>query len=214
MQISSLLGGADQLLPTFLSDLYRWGRSYVLRSTKLGAFEVLNYESTLEIMDVEGKHGKFNKVEKVRFIQNNLVAVQDQLWGFKKSITDYKCSPGAPVDFYQVGYKTYVVISLREVKSKDDEEVFNFQWHLCGKPVMRFGFWETNIDRFTHDLHLKIIFPEERPPIRLWMIEANHNRTIELDKTKLTQLPDKRWQITWESNSPRLNETYTMKWDW
>ena len=36
----------------------------------------------------------------------------------------------------------------------------------------------------------------------------------ELDEKNLTQLPDKRWQITWEKKNPRLHEHYILKWEW
>ena len=28
------------------------------------------------------------------------------------------------------------------------------------------------------------------------------------------QLPDGRWQVTWEIDNPRLNERYILKWGW
>ena len=206
--------GPEQLIIPILSDMYQWGKSYVRRLRKPGMYEVLNYESALEILDDEGREGRFSKMEKVRFLQDNVIAIQDQVWGIKNSISDYGCSPGLPVDFYQSGHKTYVIISLREIKSKDDLEILNFEWKLKGKPVKKFGYWETFINRSTNNLEIKIIYPKHRPPIRVWVVERNKKKTIELNEKNLTQLPDKRWQIVWEKKNPRLYENYTMKWKW
>ena len=206
--------GLDQLIIPILSDLYQWGKSYMQRLRKPGMYEVLNYESTLEILDSEGITGIVKKVEKVKFLQDNIIAIQDQVWGINHSISDYICSPGLPVDFYQSGYKTYVIVSLREVKNKGDIEILNFEWKLEGKPVRKYGYWETFIDRSTNNLNVKIIFPPNRPPIRVWGIERNKKNTIELDEKSLTQLPDRRWQIVWDKKNPRLYENYTIKWEW
>ena len=206
--------GPEQLIIPILSDMYQWGKSYVQRLRKPGMYEVLNYESTLEILDDKGREGKFSKMEKVRFLQNNVIAIQDQVWGIKNSINDYECSPGLPVDFHQSGHKTYVIISLREIKSKDDIEEFNFQWKFEGKPIRKYGYWETFINRSTNNLEIKIIYPKHHPPIRVWIIARNKKKTIELDGSNLTQLPNKRWQIVWEKKNPRLYENYTIKWEW
>ena len=206
--------GPEQLIIPILSDMYQWGKAYVQRLRKPGMYEVLNYESTLGILDDEGRMGLVRKVEEVRFLQDNIIAIQDQVWGINNSISDYICSPGLPVDFYQSGHKTYVIISLREIKSKDDLEEYYFQWNLEGKPVKKYGYWETFINRSTTNLKIMILYPKHRPPIRVWVVEQNKKKTIELNEKNLTQLPDKRWQIVWEKKNPRLYENYTIKWEW
>ena len=177
-------------------------------------YEVLDYKSTLEIMDPRGMVGKFQKSERVRFLQDNVIAIQDQLWGIKKNIYDYKCSPGIPVDFYESGHKTLVVISLREIYSKKDEHELNMQWYLKGDPIGKIGSWETFINQYTHKITLSIVFPADRPPVRIWATEGNRKRIIELSKNALSRLPDKQWQITWEKKNPVMCETYTIKWEW
>ncbi|MFW6116851.1 MAG: hypothetical protein ACOC6F_03910, partial [bacterium] len=94
------------------------GRSY------RGLYEVLEYESTLELRDCEGKTAIFTKREKVRYLQDNVIAYQDQAWGDEESLLDYRCTPGTPVDRYRSGYKTYILISRREVKDKGDVDEF------------------------------------------------------------------------------------------
>jgi len=214
MAIQLFSGEANQIIFALLCDLYSWGKSWINQISKPGMYEVLEYESTLEILDNEGRVGKFNKVEKVKFLQNNIIAIQDQVWGYKKEITNYECSPGVPVDFYTFGHKTFVVISLREVKSKNDEEQLIMQWDIKGKPIGSQGFWETYIDSYTSLMNQKIIFPKKRPPISIWVVEGKHKKNVELDKNKITQLPDKRWQIIWIKKNPRLNETYVIMWKW
>jgi len=50
-----------------------------------GMYEVLEYESTLELKDRAGKRATFKKREKVRYLQDNIIAYQDQAWGMARS---------------------------------------------------------------------------------------------------------------------------------
>ena len=177
-------------------------------------YEVMDYQSTLEILDPRGMVAKFNKTEKVRFLQDNVIAIQDQLWGVNKRIFDYKCTPGVPVDFYTSGHKTLVIISLREIQSKGDGLDLNMQWYLKGDRIGKKGIWETYVNQYTRKIKLNILFPEERPPIRVWIKEGNRKKVIEIEKNTITKLPDKQWQLTWEKKNPILYETYSMKWEW
>jgi hypothetical protein len=104
------------------------GRSY------RGLYEVLEYESTLELKDREGKKAAFKKREKVRYLRNNVIAYQDQAWGDGEILLDYSCSPGTPVDRYRSGYKTYILISRREVKDKGDIDEFFSGYGLTVQP--------------------------------------------------------------------------------
>ena len=206
--------GPEQIIIPILSDLYSWGKSTIQKLRKPGMYDVLNYESTLEIIDPRGMVGKFQKCERVRFLQDNVIAIQDQVWGFNKDIFDYKCSPGVPVDFHEVGHKTLIVISLREVRSKNDEIDLNMQWYLKGNSIEKTGTWETYINQSTNQLNLSIIFPVERPPIRVWINEGNRKRSLDLDKNYLLRLPNNQWKISWEKKNPRIFETYSLNWEW
>ena len=78
-----------------------------------GMYEVVEYESVLELKDKRGKKASFQKREKVRFRQNNIIAYQDNAWGDGKILIDYRCSPGVVVDSYRPAQKTFLLISLR-----------------------------------------------------------------------------------------------------
>ncbi len=63
-----------------------------------GMYEVLEYESVLELKDDVGKEAKFRKRELVRYRQNNIIAYQDHAWGDGEILIDYRCTPGVVVD--------------------------------------------------------------------------------------------------------------------
>jgi hypothetical protein len=49
-------------------------------SAEEGMYEVLAYESTLELLDDRGLRARFQKHERIRYLQSNIIAYQDQAW--------------------------------------------------------------------------------------------------------------------------------------
>lgn len=179
-----------------------------------GLYEVLEYETTLEILDPQGKEATVHKHQKVRYLQDNIIAYQDQAWGDGDILIDYKCIPGVPVDRYRSGHKTHILISLREVKCKGDIDDFDIQWRWKEGFLTSTGFWGTRIDHKTKFVKVEIIFPQSRPPLSVFVTESNRKRTQKLGETHKKKLPDGRWMVVWQHYRPQLFETYLLVWEW
>jgi len=179
-----------------------------------GLYEVLEYESTLELQDEKGQKAGFQKRELVRYRQNNIIAYQDHAWGDGDILLDYCCSPGVVVDRYRPGQKTILLISLRETKGRGDVDEFNISWKLNDSFVREHELWETEILHKTKQLKVKIIFPAGRLPRRAWIEEHLRRRRRLLGPESIHSLHDGRWQLSWRSDTPRLNERYQVHWEW
>src|SRR5258708_2698203 len=82
-------------------------------------YEILEYESTLELLDTQGKNAIFHKHQRVKFMQDNIIAFQDYAWGEGTNIfASYCCEPGVVVDRYQDGDRWNILISLRGTKHR------------------------------------------------------------------------------------------------
>src|SRR4051794_36852337 len=53
----------------------------VIGGQRTGMYEILVYESTLELLDPQGKNAVFHKHQRVKFQQDNIIAFQDYAWG-------------------------------------------------------------------------------------------------------------------------------------
>jgi hypothetical protein len=189
--------------------------SKVMRgSAHEGMYRVLNYESTLEILDVSGKRALFEKQKKIQYLQDNIIAYQDCAWGDGKILLNYKNHPGKAVDRYRSGYKTYILLALHEIKNSGDVDDFRISWGIKDGFLTPDGFWETNISQKTKQLSMNLIFPNKRFPKRVTVEESNHRKTHIITRNERIVLPDGRLKINWEKKNPRLYETYLMKWLW
>jgi hypothetical protein len=177
-------------------------------------YETLQYESTLEIHNNQGTRATFKKQKNIRYLQDGIIAFQDYAWGDGEILLNYRTSRGKAVDRYRAGFKTYVLISLREVKNKGDVDEFNIQWNIRNGFLTEDGYWSTDVSQRTKHLKANIIFPKSRPPLRLMLEESNGKRTRELGSESKKRLPDGRWRATWETNAPRLYEVYVLRWIW
>ena len=209
--IATLLG-----LPwiDILADVWKFGRQVLRGMTNEGMYEVLDYESTLELKDKEGEKATLRKRERVRYLQDNIIAYQDQAWGDGKILQDYRSSPGTPVDQYRAGHKTYVLISLRELREKGNVDEFNIEWTLLDGFLKKNGFWGTAINHKTKKIRVHISLPKDRPPIKTSISETNLQRTHALGEESRRKMPDGRWMISWEKKNPKLYENYVLNWEW
>ncbi len=203
-------------LPWFeiAGELWKIGRKVMRGLANEGMYEVLEYESTLELHDREGKKATYKKRQKVRYLQNNIIAFEDQAWGDGEILIDYQCTPGTPVDRYRLDYKTFILISLREVKNRGDVDEFNIKWGIRKGFLRQSEQWGTEVRRRIKNLKVTVIFPKTRPPLRWAIVEHTRRKTHILRKDSRRQLPDGRWRVTWEKQKPRLYETYILKWEW
>jgi hypothetical protein len=179
-----------------------------------GGYEVLEYESTLEIQDSKGTKATFSKIKKVRYLQDNIIAFLDYAWGDGNMLLNYRTNRGKPVDRYRSGYKTYILLSLREVKNRGDIDEYNIQWDIRRGFLTKDGYWGTDVSQPTKHLKINIIFHKSRPPLHLTLEENQRQRTCTLSNEAKKELPDGRWMVTWETNNPRLYELYVLRWIW
>jgi len=200
--------------PEILGSTWKYGKRLFRGLSHEGMYEVLEYESTLELLDKKGAKARFKKRKKVRYLQDNIIAFHDYAWGDGDILKAYQCTPGKKVDQYRSGYKTYTLISLREVKSREDVDEFNIQWDMKNSFLLPDYFWDTDISHRTKEIKINIIFPKERHPKRVILFETNLHQTTVLGHKYKKVLPDGRLRVTWEKKKPRLYEHYLMKWDW
>src|SRR5438270_1157897 len=197
-----------------LINLYRSLRQLVEHESHEGLYEVLEYDATLELEDTKGETALFKKRLRVKFLQDYVLAFQDYVWGDGDVLVDYHCSPGIVVDRYQEGNRWNVLISLRQTKSSGDIEDFYIERTVKGGFTKADEWWQAEMQNQTDWLKLSVIFPKERHPERAMLVERQRDRTTPLDTTHITDLPDGRQILSWETNKPRRFETYMLKWRW
>ena len=180
----------------------------------VGIYEILDYDSTLELCDAEGHKAVFKRFQKVRFLQDNVTSYQDHAWGDGEIFGDYICAPGVVADKYQEGERWNILISLRETKSRGDVEDIYIERTVIDGFTQQHEWRQTAVWHPTHRLRLAVIFPEERHCKRAILQIRRTNQTIELDNSAFRLLGDGRQMVTWETKNPGVAEVFTLRWVW
>ncbi len=179
-----------------------------------GLYKVQNHHSTLELKDGRGLTAIFSKRQTVEFLQDAVVAIEDQAWGDGDLFAKYHCTPGVVVDRYKEGYRWKILISLRETKYKGDIE------HIAIDRIVKNGFtnnpgnFQTQIDHPTKSLSISVIFPRTGLPRKVTLIEQDARRSKVLDGTYAIALSGGRVEYRYHEKHPRMYEGYIMKWEW
>jgi hypothetical protein len=177
-------------------------------------YEILDYESTWELLDTAGHLAVFHKRQRVKFLQNNIIAFEDYAWGDGEIFVDYKCAPGVVVDRYREGDRWNILISLRSTKNKNDIEEFYIERTVKAGFVHREEWQQAEIRRRTRRLQMNVIFPQGRPCQQAVLTQRSHTRPTVLGPEHFRCLPDGRQLLTWETTHVCAYDIYTLKWHW
>jgi hypothetical protein len=194
-------------------DLLRYLYAWLRPPQPEGIYEILDYDSTLEICDPEGTEAVFRRQQQVRFLQDNVLAIEDYVWG-DGQIARYTCSPGAIVDQYREGDRWNIVISLRETKSKGEVADFYIERTLMDGFTKDEEWWQVELRHTTRRLKLTAIFPKERHCRRAVMARRSRHQATVLGPEHFTDLPDGRQAVTWQAQGIQRFEIFTLKWTW
>lgn len=197
---------------TALLDIYELIRQWWPGNTDM--YEILDYESTWEMLDTEGRIAIFRKRQRVKFLQNNIIAFEDYAWGDGEIFVDYKCAPGVVVDRYREGDRWNILISLRGTKNKDDVEEFYIERTVKNGFTNSEEWQQAEIRRRTKRLQMNVIFPSGRPCRTAVINQRSQNRPVVLGPEHFRTLPDGRQLLTWETSQVRSYDVYTLKWQW
>ena len=208
-----LTGDAAKLLKELLEGVRRLYGHLASRRSQ-GIYEVLDHDTTLELVDPAGKVAIVERRQKVRFLQDHVVAIADYAWGDGRIFAEYACSPGVPVDTYNHGSRHTVLISLREAKSRGDVLRFKIHRKILRGFTKRNEWWETEIYHRAKHLKVAVIFPQDRRFRRASVTQHSTNKTIALGPQHLRFLSDGRQKLTWEIAKPKLHDRYILKWVW
>ena len=179
-----------------------------------GLYEILSYESSLDLTDAQGKRAIVRKQQRVRFLQNDIAAFQDFAYGDGQIFAGYKVSPGVAADRYRDGDRWHVLISLRATKNRGDVEDFLLERTIEDGFKNEEEWWQVELRHPTRWLRLSIVFPKERPCRSASLVQRSRHRTWELGPEHFTKLPDGHQQLRWETVNIRPLEVYTVRWTW
>lgn len=212
--VSLIFGSIFANWQAIWSRLARLVKRLFKRRTNRGLYEILSYDVTLDLPDPTGKTAVFRRRQKVRFLQDHVIAYQDEAWGDGDVLAGYRCSPGVPVDQFKTGSRHLILISLRETKNRGDIVEFNIERTVKNGFTQNAEWLEAETCYPTRRLRVQIVFPEGRECQGAKLIERRRDRSTELGQKYFGKRRDGRQTLTWLKKRPVQGESYTISWVW
>jgi hypothetical protein len=199
-----------RLLLSLARQLYAW----LAQWRNMGMYRILDYDTTLKLLDARGHSAVVYKRQRVRFLQDHILVFQDYAWGEGELFANYKCAPGVVVDRYQAGDRWHILISLRQSKRKGDVEEFYSERTVKGGFTHAEEWFQVEIRHRTDRLRLAVVFPKKRAGRRAVLWQRSSHGTLELGREAFVDLPDGRQLVSWETVKVTPLDVFTLRWQW
>lgn len=176
-------------------------------------YELLSHDFVLELRD-SGKDGFLTRTARIRFLQDQVIALHDRVWGEGDLSPARYAGPGAVVDqFVGEDRQHYTLVSLREPKRRGETATVEVAHLFRGMFSHRKTGFDVDVDRPTRNLRVEIRFPSLRPPSEAWLIEKRTGNVSRLTGANLVR-GGRGARIVWRCRRPRLRECYRTEWRW
>jgi hypothetical protein len=177
-------------------------------------YEVLRHVFVLTLLDSSGKRAIFERREKIRFLQDNVIALYDHAWGDGQMFIGYRVTPGKAVDRFKMGARYQTLISLRETKQRGDTFNYRMRQRIIDGFTAQEEWLEVEVDHPTRLVRVTILFPKDRPCQLVRIIEASTNREVGSSRPRVSRQTNGRTCLVWSISRPRLGERYVVNWLW
>lgn len=176
-------------------------------------YDVLDFELGLKLLDAGGRSAEVIRVERLRFHQDGVMGIYHQIWG-EGELQDYQVEPGVVADRFSVGPRTFILISLREVKNRGDELTLTTCRRVSLGWTQSEEWLEAALSHRTAKITLKVTFPKGRPPTSAELVELPAGNRARIERTRWTTDQSGCTTIRLTRKRPQVGSSYVLRWTW
>ncbi len=172
-------------------------------------YRILSYRSVVSFDSPAGQYALVQRTQRVRFLQNDVRAVLDHVWGDGVPIAHYDHSAGQLEENFVDRNMRHLVIGLRRRARRGDVRTFQVERLAIAGFAAADEWLETVIDHPTDALSREVRFPIERP-CRWAELHAGSVRM----RIPVRRGHDGRTGIRFRVYRPVENLSYCLHWRW
>lgn len=172
-------------------------------------YRVLSYHSVISFDSPAGQYALVRRTQRVRFLQHDVRAVLDHVWGDGVPIAHYDHNSGQLEDTFVDRGIRHLVIGLLRRAQRGDVRTFQVEQLAIAGFAAADEWLETKIDHPTDVLSREVRFPIERP-CRWAELHAGPVRMI----IPVRRGRDGRTRIRFRVYRPVENLSYCLHWRW
>jgi hypothetical protein len=170
-------------------------------------YEILDYDVTLTIHDVEGMRATFERSQEVRFLQQGVAGVLDHAWGTGVAMSGYHNDAGGLEDSFRDDGRQHMVIALKRAMGLGERLKFRVARSTMASFATEEQRWmDTTIDHPIWRLRVGVTFPRERP-VQSAVIEHAGGRV----SLPVQRLRDERTAVHFVTPAARAYVPYVIR---
>ena len=177
-------------------------------------YKLLRTENTWDLCDPQGNKVIGTKKRKVRFLQDEVLAMHDHYESPGRISAFESLAPRQydQVDDFVVGGKQYFLISLRRFWRRNEETEIEFRRTLEGSFTNPRESVSVTVEEEVDELVMTVIWPDAHTPSRVFL-ERNRQQDEEFDPEKLPRNEEGRCYLH-RTFVPHRGDRISITWDW
>ncbi len=176
-----------------------------------GLYEVVNYKAILELKDTDGHKAVYTKMERVRFLTDNVSTIYDYSWSDGQSFANHSVYPGRIIDRQSIGSRYKTMIALPTPKNKGDYLTLRVRRLVRDGLADKQCWLEAEVCHRTELMTLMVVLPRERSVNKAYLM-AQQSQTVV--PVRVTIDREGRQKLRHVVRSPKVGDRYTLQWHW
>jgi len=175
----------------------------------MSPYEILDYDATLTLHDERGTRATFQRMQKIRFLQDGVAGLLDHAWGDGVLVTNYRHNVGRLEDSFKDQGRRHLVVELPRSMHRGEDLTFQVEREVMEMFRADEGWVETIIDHPIRELQRTVVFPKSRP-VQQAVLERGDQEVY----LPIRLLPDGRSLVQVNVLHPQAHRAYKIRWTW
>lgn len=186
-----------------------WGRWLEeLLNVSEGSYEVTSARVRWTLESADGRDALCERTSNWRFLRDDIRTVFDSYWGPGAQRDEYTCTPGTPIEHFEMGGRVYVAVALPSPVGVGDTMRFASKRRVRNAFPQAHEWIEVQNQYAAGPTTLEIAFPQARPPRDAELLVGESGERValspepEVDGRVVLRIPEREYgdgllRVTW-----------------
>ena len=199
------------LLPLLAKLLRIAARAKRLLSGATVSYENTLLDFTLDLNDPAGHQARLRRRQVVLFRTREAGVIRCAMWGDGDQLQRLLASGADRLLVQSEGSRKVLLLGLTRPASRGARREIRTQESLRDAFLSDSEYFEASVERLTHRMRVRVIFPRRRPPTDAYLQAGSQRSPIPLP---LRVGKDGRVSLSWSLEKPAVDAVYSFRWSW
>ena len=211
IETANQIAAALQALVPLLTRLARVASKATSSFGTRVSYENLLLDLTLDLRDATGGRAYVQRRQRVLFKTNEAGVIRNLVWGEGTQVKKLASQGGRRVATAREGSREVLLLALARPGQLGKSSEITTDETLSNAFRESQEYFEASVERPTHSLRLRIVFPKARPPKDVYL---DAGWLLGRKSVPVRIAHDGRARVTQTLVNPALDRVYGLRWSW